>query len=633
MGDELQPQRRLTAIMFTDMVGYSAMSQKNEALALELLNEHRDILRREFARHGGREIEAVGDGFFVEFPSTFAGAHCSIAIQRTLHDRNETGSPERRIDVRIGLHLGDVVAQENRVHGDGVNIAARIEPLAEPGGICLSEDVARQIQNKIGLPLLKLGKADLKNIQMPVGIYRLVLPWQRKHLPGSERIEFGLRQRRTRRIVAGTLAILISAILVGAYVWDRGNRAVIAVPDKPSIAVLPFKNLSGIAAEDYFVDGLVEDVITQLSHFRELFVIARNSTFQYKNKDTEVRRIGRDLGVRYVLEGSARRTASQIRITAQLIDTSTGAHVWAGTYDEPIQDIFAVQDRLTTAIAGALGVTIRDVERKNALAKASERLTAYDLLLRAGQMWAEISPAEHLKVRDLVEQAVRLDPTYSRAQAAVAFAYLDEYRFKFNPNPDRPDPLASALEHGELAVRLDPADAYTHYALGKTLYFAKKLDRSEQEFRQAFRLNPSFADAKADFGIRLAMIGRQGEGAALTREAMRLNPLYPRWYHFTFAIEAFQQRQFQRAIEQTEKIAMPGFYMTHAFLAAANAHLGRMNDARVAMRQVLKLYPEFPENWDSQARLENLSENYKKVLDEGFRKVGLFDPEVRKALQ
>src|SRR6185436_14585495 len=198
MADDLQ-RRRLAAIMFTDMVGYSALSQKNETLALELLNEQRSLLRTAFDRHGGREIEAVGDGFFVEFPSALAGAQCAVDIQRTLHDRNTPAPPERRIQVRIGLHLGDVVAQDTRVHGDGVNIAARIEPLAEPGGICLSEDVARQIQNKIELPLLRLGKADLKNIRLPVDIYRLVLPWERKHFPGSERLAFGMRQRQMRR--------------------------------------------------------------------------------------------------------------------------------------------------------------------------------------------------------------------------------------------------------------------------------------------------------------------------------------------------------------------------------------------------------------------------------------------------
>jgi adenylate cyclase len=397
--------------------------------------------------------------------------------------------------------------------------------------------------------------------------------------------------------------------------------------------VLPLANLSGDPAQDYFVDGLTEDIITNLSHFRELFVIARNSTFAYKGRAVDVKRIGRELGVRYVLEGSVRRTTNQVRISAQLIDASTGVHVWAGKHDERLEDIFAVQDKLTTQIAGALGVTIRGVERERALVKAPEHLTAYDLMLRAGQMWAEISPAEHLKVRHLVEQAVRLDPSYARAQAALAFVYLDEFRFKFNPHPDRPDPLASSLERAELAVRLDPADAYTHYALGKSLYFAKKLDRCEQEFRQAFRLNPNFADAKADFGIRLAMIGRQGEGAALTREAMRLNPLYPRWYHFTFAIEAFQQRQFQRAIDETEKIAMPEFYMTRAYLAVANANLGRMKEARLAMRQLLRLYPDFANNWEFQANVENLSDNYKAVLDEGLRKAGLFDLEAGWDLQ
>src|SRR5258706_1596908 len=194
MAEEMQQQRRLAAIMFTDMVGYSALSQKNEALALELLNEQRELLRKEFAQHGGREIEAVGDGFFVEFPSALAGASCAVAIQRALHDRNRSISSDRRIVVRIGLHLGDVVAQGNRVHGDGVNIAARIEPLAEPGGICISEDVARQIQNKIELPLRRLGTGDLKNIRTPVEIYRLARPWERKQLPGSERLAFSVRQ-------------------------------------------------------------------------------------------------------------------------------------------------------------------------------------------------------------------------------------------------------------------------------------------------------------------------------------------------------------------------------------------------------------------------------------------------------
>jgi class 3 adenylate cyclase len=221
MAEELQQQRRLAAIIFTDMVGYSALSQKNETAALDLLNEHRKVLRDVFVRHGGREIEAVGDGFFVECPSALAAARCAVEIQRTLHERNASQAPDRRIQVRIGLHLGDVVAQGDRVHGDGVNIAARIEPLAEPGGVCCSEDVARQIQNKIEVPLLRLGKADLKNIQMPVEIYRLVLPWERKHLPGSERLAFSIRQRQTRRALIGAGGLLVVGGLAGSWAWRR----------------------------------------------------------------------------------------------------------------------------------------------------------------------------------------------------------------------------------------------------------------------------------------------------------------------------------------------------------------------------------------------------------------------------
>jgi adenylate cyclase len=274
-----EESRRLTTIMFTDMVGYSALSQQNESLALSLLEERRVILRAAFARHEGHEIETVGDGFFVEFPSALAGAQCAIDIQQTLLECNATQPPERKIRVWIGLHLGDAVYVDNRVHGDGVNIAARIEPLAEPGGICCSEDVARQIQNKIPLAVLKLGKGELKNIQMPVDIYRLSMPSEQRHLPLLERLAFSLRRKRTRRvaIAAGVVGVLIIGgvialqltRLVGSHAQLAANDPVLALPTGPSIAVLPFSNLSGDPKEEYFADGITEEIITQLTQFRE----------------------------------------------------------------------------------------------------------------------------------------------------------------------------------------------------------------------------------------------------------------------------------------------------------------------------------------------------------------------------
>jgi adenylate cyclase len=620
-------QRRLATIMFTDMVGYSALTQNNESLALELLDEHRGILRGIFPKHGGREIEAVGDGFFVEFASALESARCAVEIQRSLADRNAATARNRWIQVRIGLHLGDVVARGDRVHGDGVNIAARIEPLAEPGGICLSEDVARQIQNKIELPLRKLGAGELKNIQTPVDIYRLVLPWERRKLPLSERLAFGLRQRRSRRLVGAAVAMVVVAFVGVAVLRQAFAPRVSGPPEKPSIAVLPFSNLSGPVAQDYFVDGLVEDVITQLSHFRDLFVIARNSTFKYRGKAVDVQQVGRELGARYVLEGSVRASKDRVRITAQLIDATTGGHVWAKTYDERLRDVFSVQDNVTKQVVGALGVSIRGAELERVLRKVPGDLTAYDLVLRAGQLWSEGSAAEHLRMRTLLEQAVRLDPTYPRAQAMLAFVYLDEYRWNYNRAPDRPDPLASALATAELAVKLDPVDAFTHYALAKVLFFQKDLTRFEEEVRKTLALNPNFADAKADFAIRFANMGRLDEAVAMTREAMRLNPLYPGWYHFTFVIESYLRGDYERTIEETKKINWPNSHWTYYNFAVANGQLGRTKEARAAVKQLLKLAPDFRKDVHRQLDDLNVPPHLKDRWLDGLRKAGFFEPD------
>src|SRR6185295_6775106 len=341
MAEDLQQHRRLAAIMFTDMVGYSALSQKDEALALDLLNEHRSLLRKIFASHEGREVEAVGDGFFVEFTNALAGVNCAVEIQRTLHERNAHESLERRIEVRIGLHLGDVVAQDKRVHGDGVNIAARIEPLAEPGGICLSEDVARQIQNKVELPLRRLGKGDLKNIHTPVAIYRLVLPWDRKHLPGSEQIAFGMRQRQMRRTIIAAGGILGVGALAGTWVWRRAQTSAGLINNR--IAVLPFVSMSASADDEYFVDGMTEELISRLSRVKGLEVIARTSIASYKGTKKRISEIAGELSVGSVLEGSVRKANNKVRVTAQLINATSEAHLWSEDYDRDLKDIFTVQ--------------------------------------------------------------------------------------------------------------------------------------------------------------------------------------------------------------------------------------------------------------------------------------------------
>jgi Tfp pilus assembly protein PilF len=299
--------------------------------------------------------------------------------------------------------------------------------------------------------------------------------------------------------------------------------------------------------------------------------------------------------------------------------------VWAHAYDERLEDLFTVQDEVTRQLVGALGVSIRDAEKQRTLRKPTKDLGAYDLVLRAGQLWAEASPAEHLQLRNLMERAVALDPGYARAQGMLAFAYLDEYRWQYNPHPDRPDPLKSALEHAELAVRLDPADAYTHYALAKIAYYTKELDLAEREFNKTFALNPSAADPRADWGIRLAVMGRPDEGVALTREAIRLNPAYPGWYHFALAADALHKGDFDRAVAESENIGLRQLLWTQVWLCASYAHAGRTDEARAAAREILKLYPPIEKDWNRQTTvMHSWDPRFKDIVTQGLRKAGLF---------
>ncbi len=520
MADELQQRRRLAAIMFTDMVGYSALSQRNEALALELLNEQRNLLRNAFARHGGREIEAVGDGFFVEFPSALAGARCAVDIQRTLHDRNNSAPPERRIEVRIGLHLGDVVAQDARVHGDGVNIAARIEPLAEPGGICLSEDVARQIQNKIELPLLRLGKADLKNIKIPVEIYRLVLPWERKHLPGSERLAFSMRQREMRRTLIGAGGLLVAGGLTGAWVWRRARESGTLVNNR--IAVLPFVSMSASPDDEYFVDGMTEELISRLSRVNGLEVIARTSIASYKGTRKNIGEIAGELNVGTVLEGSVRTAGGKVRITAQLINPTNDAHLWAEDYDRDLQDVFAVQRDIAQRVADALALKLGISSTPPPEAGGTSNVGAYNAYL-LGRFHYNKGDVEGLhKAVEYYEEAISQDTSYAVAYAALADVHEQLAAYEGASNERFPKARAAALK----ALDLDESVAEAHTALGvvKTFY-EWDWAGARESFERALALNPNSALTHNWYGWYLLFLREWDHGIAELRRAVELDPV------------------------------------------------------------------------------------------------------------
>ncbi len=520
MPEELQQHRRLAAIMFTDMVGYSALTQENETLALDLLNEQRKLLREAFARNGGREIDAVGDGFFVEYPSALAGANCAIEIQRILHDRNNSAPPERRIEVRIGLHLGDVVAQDVRVHGDGVNIAARIEPLAEPGGICLSEDVARQIQNKIELPLLRLGKADLKNIKMPVEIYRLVLPWERKHFPGSERLAFGMRQREMRRTLIGAGGLLVAGGLTGAWVWRRARESEKLVNNR--IAVLPFVSMSASPDDEYFVDGMTEELISRLSRVKGLEVIARTSIASYKGTRKNIGQIAGELNVGTVLEGSVRTAGGKVRITAQLINAANDAHLWSEDYDRELKDVFTVQTDIAQRVADALAQQLGISATAQREAGGTSNVGAYNAYL-LGRFHYNKGDVEGLhKAVEYYEEAISQDPSYAVAYAALADVHEQIASYEGDSVNRFPKARTAALK----ALDLDDSVAEAHTALGvvKT-FFEWDWGGARESFERALALNPNSALTHNWYGWYLLFLREWDHGIAELRRAVELDPV------------------------------------------------------------------------------------------------------------
>jgi adenylate cyclase len=480
-------QRKLAAIMFTDMVGYSALSQHDEALALELLEEHRRLLRGIVPRHEGREVKAMGDGFLFEFPSALSAVQGALEIQQGLHDRNLTVPSEKQLRIRIGIHVGDVVTREGDIHGDGVNIAARLEPLAIGGGICISEDVARAVRNKMSFPLSPLGPTELKNIDLPVSVFRVVLPWE-------------------------------ATITAGAVISAVTNSA---APAK-SVAVLAFANLSADRDNEYFSDGISEELLNVLAKIPELKVSARTSAFFFKGKQVPISEIAKQLGVAYVVEGSVRKAGERLRITAQLINAVDGFHLWSDTFDRDAKDIFAVQDEIAGLIARNLSLKLA-ASPGPALIVNPE---AHRLLQEGRHFMALRSETGFAKANDVLTRAVGIDPQFAPAQAALAELYALQSAFQgvsLGRSPQHDN--ERALEQVALAMRLDPNLAEPYAIKAMILTTEGRVAEAEALFQEAFRLNPNHAIAHHWHANLLLFKGRIDEGLAELEQAVRLNPL------------------------------------------------------------------------------------------------------------
>ena len=479
-------ERKLAAILAADVAGYSRIMGADEESTLARLKAcRRELMDPKIAEHRGRVVKTTGDGILIEFASVVDAMRCAMDVQRGMAERNAAIADQQRIEFRVGINLGDIMIDAEDIHGDGVNIAARLEGIAEPGGICISDSTYQQVRDKLAIDFEDMGEQQLKNIGRPVRVYRV----RREGGPARE-------------------------------------RPTLALPDKPSIAVLPFQNMSGDPEQEYFTDGMVEEIITGLSRMRWLFVIARNSSFAYKGKSPDIRQVGRELGVRYVLEGSVRKAKDRLRITGQLIDTATGAHLWADRFEGSLEDVFELQDHVTSNVIGAIAPKLEQAEIERAKRKPTDSLDAYDYYLRgmAGlYRWSRESISEALQ---LFYRAIELDPEFASAYGAAAWCYF--WRMANGWMTDHSQEVAEATRLGDKAEELGSADAvalsFGGIALG---YVGGNVGAGISMIDRALALNPNLAAAWSASGLLRIYLGDCDTGIEHTARAMRLQPSRP----------------------------------------------------------------------------------------------------------
>ncbi len=552
-------ERRLAAIMATDVVGYSRLIRADEEGTIAALRALRaDLIDPKIAEHHGRIVKLMGDGMLVEFASVVDAVHAAVETQVAITEHNAGLPEDKRIEFRVGINLGDVVIDGDDIQGDGINVAARLEGMAEPGGICVSGMVYEGVRDRIDIPFEDMGEQEVKNIDRPVRVWR----W----LPDALSTESGFIEQSEP----------------------------LALPDKPSIAVLPFDNMSDDPGQEYFSDGISEDIITALSKVHWLFVIARNSTFTYKGSAVDVMRVARELGVRYVVEGSVRKAANKVRITAQLVDGTTGNHVWAERYDRELDDIFAVQDEITETIVGCIDTELRASEINRARRKPPANLDTWELYQRGLWHFFKLTKEGNEEARNLFRKAVERDPSFALAHAGIAFTCFSEVHYDFGDNPA--ECLAQGLAAGEQAVALGAMDGFTHFALGRVLALTGQGDRAVAELEKSVALNSSFAHGYHGLGTTLNWYGQATDAIPKLNMAMRLSPHDP----LLWAMQCQRAscgnnlENYDEAEEWARKAAntRADKFWPHTHLAVALMGQNRRNEARVAIEVACRVKPD-----------------------------------------
>jgi TolB-like protein/Flp pilus assembly protein TadD len=573
---------------------------EDEDATVRILAAHRQVMIALIDEYGGRVVHAPGDNVLAVFGSVLDAVRCAVEIQEELNVKNAELPENRKMEFRIGINLGDVIEEGETIHGNGVNIAARMEGLAEGGGICLTGTVYDSVKNKLSLGYKYLGEQTFKNIIEPVRVYRVLMePEAAGKVIGEE------RPRRWRWTAMGAIVALI--LVAGALtIWSFYLRPApspgevtiedtpgLDLPDKPSLAVLPFANVSGDPKEEYFSDGITEQIITALSRVPHLFVIAHNSTLTYKGKTMMVQKVGRELGVRYVLNGSTQKSGDRVRITAQLIDTQTGHHLWADRYDRNLEDIFALQDEITMKVITALQVKLTEREQTHVYRKGTNNLEAYLNLLKAGEQINRFNIEGNTLARQISEKVIELDPEYAAAYAFLGATYVMDVWYGSSQNPKQS--LARAFELVQKAIARDKYLAPAHGILSFIFTTARQHEKAIAAGERAIALDPNSAPAYAYLAFALRFSGRPEEAIALFKKAIRLNPFPPNWYYQQLGATHFMTGQYEDAITVCKKALQykPDNLFTHIALATTYALCGQEEEARAEAAEVLRINPKF----------------------------------------
>jgi TolB-like protein/class 3 adenylate cyclase/Flp pilus assembly protein TadD len=593
--DDRRTSRRLAAILAADVVGYSRMMAANEGGTLTAMRRHRDtVFNPAVAEHNGRVFKLVGDGTLVEFASAVDAVACALAIQQR-SDAPPDGTPA--IVLRIGINLGDIVADGDDIYGDGVNIAARLEPLADPGGICIAAVVNDNLGGRLEATFADAGEVSVKNIDRPIRVWK----WR----PDG----------------SAAPAALPKATAAGEK--PSASAEALTLPDKPSIAVLPFTNLSADPEQEYFADGITEDIITALSRIQWFFVIARNTTFTYKGQAADVHQIARDLGVRYVIEGSVRKAGARIRITAQLIDGATGSHLWAERYDRNLEDVFEIQDEITANIAGALEPQIVVAENDRSRRKNPQSLDAWDLVIQALARSGEFSKEGSKQAIELLDRAIAIDPTYARAYSQKAWTVA----WRMHQGWDEIETaLPVAIGAAEAAVRYDPDEPLAYIAWMFVAGTTGDVELMRSSAKKAIELNPNFALAHSFHGAAFALTGRGDLAFEPIERARRLSPrdIFRDEFELHTSMAYFQIADYRKAAEFAAKASMPRpeHVYPHLLLASSLGHLGERDPARTEVAKIERLAPGFTLTTADKVCVFIDPESKSRFVD-GLRKAGV----------